>query len=183
MCRDSLTKVLCCARQDQNEQSNLAQVDPWRAASRKTSRSIRHNVTIDELGFRREQHADRYLRPPEEKHRLFDRYPEALGCTVEIAQRCTFDLGELAYQYPEERDDPDLTPQQTLESLTWAGAAERFPEGVPDEVSSALRHELTLIGKLDYAPYFLTVNNIVRYARSQDILCQGRGSAANSAVC
>jgi len=144
---------------------------------------IRHNVTIDALGDRRERHADRYLKPPEEMHRLFGRYPEALARTLEIADRCHFSLNELAYQYPEERDDPSLTPQQTLERLTWAGAAERFPEGLPERVRATLDHELRLIGKLDYAPYFLTVNSIVRYARSQDILCQGRGSAANSAVC
>ncbi|GEO85951.1 hypothetical protein RNA01_28830 [Ciceribacter naphthalenivorans] len=116
-------------------------------------------------------------------HRLFARYPEALARTVEIASRCRFSLDELKYQYPEERDDPSLTPQQTLEKLTWEGAAQRYPEGVPDHVVSTLRHELRLIEKLDYAPYFLTVNSIVRFARSRDILCQGRGSAANSAVC
>src|SRR5690606_24970261 len=76
-----------------------------------------------------------------------------------------------------------LTPQETLERLTWEGAAHRYPEGVPEEVTAALEHELALIGKLDYAPYFLTVNSIVRFARSRGILCQGRGSAANSAVC
>jgi len=103
--------------------------------------------------------------------------------SVRISWRCTFSLDELRYQYPEERDDPALTPQQTLERLTWEGAASRYPEGVPDEVTAALRHELTLIGKLEYAPYFLTVNSIVRFARSKGILCQGRGSAANSAVC
>ncbi|MCD9007496.1 error-prone DNA polymerase [Luteimonas sp. XNQY3] len=145
--------------------------------------AIRHNTTIDALGFRRERHADRYLKPPAEMHRLFERYPEALARSLEIAERCTFDLGQLAYQYPEERDDPNLTPQATLEKFTWEGAAERFPEGLPDEVAASLRHELALIDKLRYAPYFLTVHNIVRYARSQDILCQGRGSAANSAVC
>lgn len=116
-------------------------------------------------------------------HRLFGRYPEALARTLDIARRCTFDLGELAYQYPEEREDPALSPQETLESLTWDGAAERYPEGVPEDVVAALRHELALIGKLAYAPYFLTVNAIVRFARSQEIVCQGRGSAANSAVC
>ena len=111
-------------------------------------------------------------------HRLFARYPEALARTVEIASRCRFSLDELKYQYPEERDDPSLTPQQTLEKLTWEGAAQRYPEGVPDHVVSTLRHELRLIEKLDYAPYFLTVNSIVRFARSRDILCQGRGSVA-----
>ncbi len=144
---------------------------------------IRHNVTIDELGQRRERHADRYLKPPEEMHRLFQRYPEALARTIEITERCRFDLDELAYQYPEERDDPALTPQETLEKLTWEGAQARYPEGLPDRVRKALEHELRLIAKLAYAPYFLTVNSIVRFARSQEILCQGRGSAANSAVC
>ncbi|HWJ75219.1 MAG TPA: error-prone DNA polymerase [Kaistia sp.] len=144
---------------------------------------IRHNVTIDELGERRERHADRYLKPPEEMHRLFGRYPEALARTLQIVERCRFSLDELAYQYPEERDNPALTPQQTLAKLTWEGAAERYPEGLPESVRAALEHELRLIEKLQYAPYFLTVNSIVRFARSRDILCQGRGSAANSAVC
>jgi len=144
---------------------------------------IRHNVTIDELGERREQHADRYLKPPEEMHRLFGRYPEALARTLQIVERCRFSLDELAYQYPEERDNPALTPQETLAKLTWEGAAERYPEGLPDSVRATLDHELRLIEKLQYAPYFLTVNSIVRFARSKDILCQGRGSAANSAVC
>ncbi|MBB4120743.1 error-prone DNA polymerase [Martelella radicis] len=145
--------------------------------------AIRHNVTIDELGHRRERFADRYLKPPEEMHRLFDRFPEALARTIEIMERCRFSLTELAYQYPEEKLFPDLSPQQALEKLTWEGAAERYPEDLPDKVRSNLCHELALIEKLDYAPYFLTVNAIVRFARSRDILCQGRGSAANSAVC
>src|SRR6266404_1148681 len=122
---------------------------------------IRHNVTIDEIGFRRERHADRYLKPPGEMARLFCRYPEALARTVEIAQRCRF----------------------SLDVLTWEGAAKRYPDGVPDKVAANLKHELQLIETLKYAPYFLTVHSIVRFARSQDILCQGRGSAANSAVC
>jgi len=143
---------------------------------------IRHGITIDELGDRRE-FGDRYLKPPEEMYRLFPRNPEAVARTIEIAARCRFDLKELAYQYPEERDDPTLTPQETLEKLTWEGAEARYPEGVPDSVRAALQHELRLIEKLQYAPYFLTVNSIVRFARSKDILCQGRGSAANSAVC
>jgi error-prone DNA polymerase len=144
---------------------------------------IRHNVTIDEAGFLRERHADRYLKPPEEMARLFSRYPEAVARTHEIAARCTFSMDELAYQYPEERTMPGLTPQEALEKLTWEGAAERYPEGLPDEVRPKLEHELRLIERLQYAPYFLTVNSIVRFARSKDILCQGRGSAANSAVC
>lgn len=144
---------------------------------------IRHNVTIDALGDRRERHADRYLKPPQEMHRLFARYPEALARALQIADRCRFSLDELAYQYPEERDDPTLTPQETLAKLTWEGAAQRYPEGVSESVRASLNHELSLIEKLGYAPYFLTVNAIVRFARSREILCQGRGSAANSAVC
>ena len=143
---------------------------------------IRRNITIDEAGFRRERHADRYLKPPDEMTRLFSRYPEALARTIEIAQRCRFSLNELAYQYPDEATIPGLTPQQSLAKLTWEGAAGRYPEGVPDTVAATLKHELRLIETLNYAPYFLTVNAIVRFARSQDILCQGRGSAANSAV-
>ncbi|MBU3887972.1 error-prone DNA polymerase [Methylosinus sp. KRF6] len=143
---------------------------------------IRHGVTIDELGDRRE-HGDRYMKPPEEMRRLFPRNPEAVARTIEIAARCRFDLRELSYQYPEERDDATLTPQETLEKLVWEGAETRYPEGVPESVRASLLHELGLIEKLRYAPYFLTVNSIVRFARSRDILCQGRGSAANSAVC
>ncbi|PWL16652.1 error-prone DNA polymerase [Falsochrobactrum shanghaiense] len=157
--------------------------EPGRRILQDVVTAIRHNLTVDALGTRRDRHADRYLKPPAEMHRLFARWPEALARTREIADRCRFSLDELRYQYPEERDDPALTPQETLERLTWEGAASRYPEGVPDEVTAALKHELALIGKLDYAPYFLTVNSIVRFARSRGILCQGRGSAANSAVC
>lgn len=157
--------------------------EPGRRILQDVVTAIRHNVTVDALGARRERHADRYLKPPAEMHRLFARWPEALARTCEIADRCRFSLDELRYQYPEERDDPALSPQESLERLTWERAASRYPEGVPDEVTAALKHELALIGKLDYAPYFLTVNSIVRFARSRGILCQGRGSAANSAVC
>ena len=145
--------------------------------------AIRHNTTVDALGFRRERHADRHLKTPAEMARLFARYPDALARSAQIADRCRFSLKELCYQYPEERPDPSVSPQQTLEALTWQGAAVRYPDGTPPKVAATLRHELALIAKLEYAPYFLTVNNIVRHARSQGILCQGRGSAANSAVC
>ncbi len=144
---------------------------------------IRLGCTIDDVGFRRERHADRYLKKPLEMRRLFARYPEALERTLEIADRCQFSLTELAYQYPEERNDPSLTPQQTLERLTWEGVTWRYPKTVPERVIRSLVHELRLIGTLGYAPYFLTVHSIVRFARSQGILHQGRGSAANSAVC
>jgi error-prone DNA polymerase len=108
--------------------------EPGRRILQDVVTCIRHNVTIDELGDRRERHADRYLKPPDEMQRLFIRYPEALARTVEIIERCRFSLDELAYQYPEERADPSLTPQQTLENLTWEGAAWRYPEGLPDDV-------------------------------------------------
>src|ERR1700680_3746373 len=109
---------------------------------------VRHNVTIDDAGFLRERHADRYLKPPDEMLRLFSRYPEALARTIEFTERCRFSLNELAYQYPEEASIPGLTPQQALEKLTWEGAAERYPEGLPDDVRDKLRHELDLIHRL-----------------------------------
>ena len=144
---------------------------------------VRNGCTIDDVGFRKERSADRHLKRAAEMHRLFARYPDAMVRTLEIADRCRFNLDELAYQYPEEAGTPGLTAQAALEALTWEGAAERYPEGLPDKVRATLRHELGLIASLGYAPYFLTVNSIVRFARSRDILCQGRGSAANSAVC
>ncbi|WP_010511632.1 error-prone DNA polymerase [Komagataeibacter europaeus] len=144
---------------------------------------IRNHTTIDEAGFARERHADRYLKLPAEMARLFSRYPEAIDRTMEIVARCRFSLDDLAYQYPDEVSVPGQTPQQALEALTWEGAAAAYPEGIPPEVRKTLSHELALIGRMDYAPYFLTVHSIVRYACSQGILCQGRGSAANSAVC
>jgi error-prone DNA polymerase len=144
---------------------------------------IRHGCTIDSLGFRRERFADRHLKSPEEMARLFARHPKAVARTLEIAARCRFDLGELRYQYPNEVSNPALTPQQELERRVGAGARLRYPKGVPDAVERQLRHELRLISELAYAPYFLTVDSIVRFARSKGILCQGRGSAANSAVC
>jgi error-prone DNA polymerase len=144
---------------------------------------IRHSVTIDNAGFLRERHADRYLKPPAEMHRLFARYPEALRRTLEIVERCRFSLDELQYQYPDEKEYAHLTPQEALEKYTWEGAAVKYPSGIPEMVREKLEYELKLIAKMKYAPYFLTVNSIVRHARSIKILCQGRGSAANSAVC
>jgi error-prone DNA polymerase len=156
---------------------------PHRRVLQEVVTCVREGCTIDELGDRKERFADRHLQPAAEMERLYGRYPEALARTREIADRCRFNLEELAYQYPDETTIPGLTPQEALARLTWEGAAERYPEGVPDKVARLLRHELKLIAELAYAPYFLTVNSIVRFARSRDILCQGRGSAANSAVC
>jgi error-prone DNA polymerase len=144
---------------------------------------IREGCTVDELGYRRERSVVRHLEAPEEMIRLFVRHPDAVAHTQEIADRCRFSLDELSYQYPHEVRFADLTAQETLEKLTWDGVPGRYPDGVPDGVVRQLHHELQLIRGLDYAPYFLTVDSIVRFARSQHILCQGRGSAANSAVC
>ena len=147
---------------------------------------IREKCTIDELGDRRERFADRYLKSAAEMERLFRRYlkdASPVARTVEFAGRCTFSLDELKYQYPDEIGDAARTPQQELERLTWEKAPLRYPEGVDDKIRAQLEHELKLIGELDYAPYFLTVHSIVAEARRREILCQGRGSAANSAVC
>ncbi len=157
--------------------------DPSRRQLQDIVTCIRNRTTIDDVGFDRERHADRFLKPPEEMHRLFPDYPEALARTREIVNRCKFDMSELQYQYPEEAIVPGLDAQQSLAKFTWEGAADRYPEGIPDKVRKAILHELELIRIMKYAPYFLTVYSIVRFARSKDILCQGRGSAANSAVC
>jgi error-prone DNA polymerase len=143
---------------------------------------IREGTTIDEAGFRRERFADRHLKTPQDMARLFARYPEALENAGAIADACRFSLAELRYQYPRETVE-GVTAQQSLAALTWEGAAQRYKGCVPEAVSAQLRHELRLIGQLEYAPYFLTVHSIVRFARGRGILCQGRGSAANSAVC
>lgn len=157
--------------------------DPSRRQLQDIVTCIRNRTTIDNVGFDRERHADRFLKAPEEMHRLFSEYPEALARTREIVDRCRFDMSELQYQYPEEAMVPGLDAQQSLTKFAWEGAADRYPEGIPEKVRKAILHELELIRIMKYAPYFLTVYSIVRFARSKDILCQGRGSAANSAVC
>ena len=144
---------------------------------------IREHCTLDEAGFRLEANAERHLKPADEMARLFASLPAALSASLDIVRQCTFSLDELAYQYPNDVFAVDKTPQELLEQLTWEGAAWRYPEGVSDKVRKLIAHELVLIEKLKYAPYFLTVHDIVRFARGEKILCQGRGSAANSAVC
>jgi error-prone DNA polymerase len=146
---------------------------------------IRLGLKIEEAGFALEHHADRHLRSPAETERLFAGYPEALARAAEIADACRFDLAELRYQYPSEVVEPGSTAQETLERLTWEAARSRNPGGVSERLDGQIRHELHLIRELDYASYFLTVHAIVRAARAMDppILCQGRGSAANSVVC
>ncbi|WP_316976684.1 error-prone DNA polymerase [Shumkonia mesophila] len=144
---------------------------------------IREHCTLREAGFRLAANAERHLKPPAEMARLFADHPDAVARTVEIAEACAFSLDELRYEYPIDPVPDGRTPQEELARLAWIGAAERFPEGVPAKVLGQIEHELTLIEQLGYAPYFLTVHDIVRFARGHGILCQGRGSAANSAVC
>jgi error-prone DNA polymerase len=144
---------------------------------------IREKCTIHDAGFKLEANAERHLKAPQEMARLFVRHQDALAHSIEIAQACRFSLDELKYEYPDEPVPEGKTPQSHLEDLTWEGAAWRFPSGIPPHVRDALEKELALIQELNYAPYFLTVHDIVHHARSLDILCQGRGSAANSTVC
>ncbi|HTJ90751.1 MAG TPA: error-prone DNA polymerase, partial [Acidocella sp.] len=146
-------------------------------------RCIRHGCTIEEAGYRLEPHGERHLKPPAEMARLFHKFPEAMETQREILARITFSLDEIAYEYPDEPVPPGLTPDAHLADLVRTGAAWRYPAGVPDKVAGLLAKELQVIAQLDYARYFLTVHDIVRYARGENILCQGRGSAANSAVC
>jgi error-prone DNA polymerase len=144
---------------------------------------IREKTTIDAIGRRLEANAERYLKPAQEMARLFRDIPEAIAETMRFAARIDFSLAQLKYQYPDEPVPPGKTAQRHLEDLTWAGAHKRFPVRIAPKTKKVLHKELRLIRKLKYAHYFLTVHDIVRYARSQKILCQGRGSAANSAVC
>jgi error-prone DNA polymerase len=142
---------------------------------------IREGCTVAEAGWRLAPNAERHLKSADEMARVFARYPEAVARTMEIAQACRFSLDELRYDYPIE--ESEVSSQQRLTRLTWEGAVRRYPDGLPDKVQAAIEHELKLIDELAYAPYFLTVHDLVRFAEGRGILCQGRGSAANSAVC
>src|SRR5271170_5287900 len=151
---------------------------------------VREKCTLREAGLRLAVNAERHLKTPVEMSRLFAHFPDAIARIVDIANACYFSLGELKYEYPDEPVPEGKTAQQHLEDITWAGAQDRYPrdkypEGIPPDVEKRLRDELKLIAKLDYARYFLTVHDLVFFARHQEkeILCQGRGSAANSAVC
>ena len=144
---------------------------------------IREHTTINEAGFKLNANAERHFKRPREMARLFKGYEDAVARTNEIVAACRFCLDELVYEYPDEPVPPGKSPQAHLEELTWEGAANRFPDGVPEKVRTTIVRELKLIAELNYAPYFLTVHDIVAFARSVGILCQGRGSAANSVVC
>ena len=143
--------------------------------------AIRLGKTVAECGFALASNAEQYLRP---RVRLAQLYaPEWLDETLKIAARCQFSLNELRYEYPEEIVPPGATATSHLRALTEAGARERFPEGVPPAVRAQIEKELALVAELKYEAFFLTIEDVVRFARSQGILCQGRGSAANSVVC
>ncbi|MBU4434918.1 MAG: error-prone DNA polymerase [Alphaproteobacteria bacterium] len=144
---------------------------------------IREHCAIHEAGFRLQANAERHLKTPAEMARLFERWPRAVERTLEIVERIGFDLGQLKEEYPDEPVPAGKTAMQHLTDLTFAGAAWRYPGGVPDKVVAQLHEELRLIGKMNYPNYFLTVHDIVKEARAMGILCQGRGSAANSSVC
>jgi len=144
---------------------------------------IREGVTIERAGRRLEANAERHLKLPQEMARLFRDAPEAIAETQALFSRIEFDLGQLKYEYPDEPVPPGWKDQDWLVELVRRRCLIRYPDGVPDKVEKLLAKELGLIGKLEYARYFLTIRQIVEFADSKGILCQGRGSAANSAVC
>ncbi|MDG1169387.1 MAG: error-prone DNA polymerase [Sulfitobacter sp.] len=147
---------------------------------------IRHGVTIKNAGFLLEANAERYLKSPAQMCQLFSAWPHALRATREVADGCAFSLDDLKYEYPHEIVPEGRSAQEELERLTWAGAAERYPGGVSARIRAIIEKEFALIRSKKIARYFLTINDIVRFARQEavpPILCQGRGSAANSAVC
>ncbi|MHB0804810.1 error-prone DNA polymerase [Stutzerimonas nitrititolerans] len=152
-----------------------------RRALQDTLTAVRHHVTVAEAGFRLFPNGERHLRPYEQLRELYP--PELLDETLRIAERCTFDLGQLSYQYPHELVPAGQTPTSWLRVLTEKGARWRWPDGTPEKARELIETELKLIAELKYESYFLTVHDIVRFARDQSILCQGRGSAANSVVC
>ncbi|MBO6505881.1 MAG: error-prone DNA polymerase [Kordiimonadaceae bacterium] len=144
---------------------------------------IREHKRIEEAGYLLAANAERFIKPAHEMQRLFAEYPRAVKNTQVIQEACNFSLDELSYNYPHEPVPEGKTPQQHLAELSYKGAEDRFPEGMPDKVRDILQRELELVDELGYAPYFLTVHDIVHFARSRKILCQGRGSAANSVIC
>lgn len=144
---------------------------------------VRERCTIYNAGYRLHQNAERYLKPIAEMQRLFRQYPDAIARTQEIVQACQFSLSELQYVYPEEITTGGRTPQEELVHLTWEGAKEKLGDTMTPNLKETIQYELDFIERKNYAAYFLTVFDFVHFARSKNILCQGRGSAANSVVC
>ena len=156
---------------------------PERRALQDVLTCIREGCTIAEAGFRLEANAERHLKPPEEMARLFRDRPDAVARTLELVRDCRFSLDELKYEYPAEPVPENRTPQEELARLVALHLPDRYPDGAPLKVQKLIAKEMALIAERDYARYFLTVYDIVKYAKEKQILCQGRGSAANSAVC
>ena len=157
--------------------------DPSRQRLADVLAAIREGCPVERLGCHRQVNAERSLKGFEEMVELVGGDRRAVVRSLEVAERCRFSLDELKYEYPEELCPEGTTLRGYLRSLTWEGAARRYPSGVPSVVGRLIAHELELIAQLEYEPYFLTVWDLVRFARSRGILCQGRGSAANSVVC
>ncbi|WP_375307819.1 error-prone DNA polymerase [Bradyrhizobium sp. A11] len=157
--------------------------DPGRRPLQDVLTCIREKTTIEAVGRKLEANAERFLKTPREMARLFRDFPDAIAETMRFANAIDFSLDQLKYQYPDEPVPPGKTAQGHLEDLTWAGVEKYFDGQIDGKLRATLNKELALIAELKYAHYFLTVHDIVHYARSQNILCQGRGSAANSAVC
>jgi error-prone DNA polymerase len=156
---------------------------PFRRELQDILTCVREKCTIQTAGFLLDQNAERHLKPIDEMVRLFRQYPDSIFRTWELAEACQFSLDMLKYVYPEEPGNEGRSPQEQLSFLAWQGARTHFGDYIPEKISSAINHELGFIREMNYASYFLTVYDIVRFARSQKILCQGRGSAANSTVC
>jgi error-prone DNA polymerase len=163
--------------------NNVHYHEPIRRQLQDIVTCIREKCTIYTAGYRLHANAERYLKSCREMNRLFHHYPDAISRTQEIAEACKFSLDDLKYEYPEEITNEGRTPQEELTFLSWQGAKERFGDNIPEKTKHAINYELKFIQEMNYAAYFLTVYDIVRYAREQSILCQGRGSAANSTVC
>ena len=163
--------------------NDVASHDPARTPLLDVVTCIRHGVTLEAAGRRLAPNAERHLKPPDEMRRLFAEAPEAVAETLRFADGLAFSLDELGNDYPEELREGFATPQDALAAFAAEGARRRYGVAVPPHVTAAIAHELDLVRQMDYAPYFLTVHDIVRFARSRGILCQGRGSAANSTLC
>ncbi|MET4138184.1 error-prone DNA polymerase [Pedobacter sp. UYP1] len=163
--------------------NNVHYHEPSRRELQDILTCVREKCTIHDAGFRLNQNAERFMKPVAEMHRLFRKYPDTVRNTMVIAEACTFSLDELKYIYPEEINQSGRSPMEELEHLTWKGAHEFYGEVIPEKVVNMVNHEMEFVKQMDYANYFLFVEDIVREARSRNILCQGRGSAANSAIC
>ncbi|GGH71286.1 error-prone DNA polymerase [Filimonas zeae] len=157
--------------------------EPYRRELQDVLTCIREKCTIYTAGYRLFQNAERHLKTPQEMMRLFRRFPEAIANTQKVAAACRFSLNELKYEYPREITPKGRTPLEEITFLAWQGAKEMYGNVIPDRITANINHELAFIKEMNYACYFLTVYDIVRFARSKGILCQGRGSAANSTIC